>query len=271
MNATEHYSCGMDHYNSNRFDDAYREFSRAIELLPDYSDPLTGRGYVYSIQGDFIKAKIDFDHALRLNPSDADAWKGRADARQILGDFKNSISDYDTAIHLNPRDADYFRRRGDSHSAIGNLQNSMEDYRQAIALNPADPIPYYFLASHLSQAGFYGDAVYHYEEALKVDSNLDTFVYADYAWLLSTCPDTQLRNPAKAIQLAITACENSDWCEDQELGVLAAAYAASQDFANAVNYQTKAIHFACDDRLKLQQSRLEGYHLEKPCDYSEGP
>lgn len=271
MNATEHFNRGLDYYNANHFDDAESEFTRAIELSPDYSDPFTGRGYVHSLNGDYDKAVSDFNDAIRLNPSDADAWKGRADARQILGDFNDAISDYNTAIHLNPHDADCFHRRGDAHTTMGSIQNAIDDYRQAIALNPANPISHYFLASHLARTQSYAGAICHYEEALRIDLDLDAFVYASYAWLLATCPDAKLRNPCTAIRLARTACENTDWCEDQELGVLAAAYAANGDLPNAVRWQRNAVEYAYDNRKQLQQTRLEAYNSGKPCVYSEEP
>lgn len=271
MNATEHYNRGLNLYNASQYDDAQREFTRAIELSPDYPDPFTGRAYIHSLNGDYDKAVSDFNDAIRLNPSDTDAWKGRADARQILGKFNESISDYNTAVLLNPHDADSFHRRGDAHTAMGSIQNAIDDYRQAIALNPANPISHYSLASHLASTQSYADAIHHYREALRIDSDLDAFVYAFYAWLLATCPDAQLRNPRTAIQMATTACENTDWCEDQELGVLAAAYAANGDFPNAVRWQIRAVECAYDDRKELQQSRLELYHSGKPCVYSEEP
>ncbi len=271
MDAIEHFNRGLNHFDANQFDDAHREFTLAIEMAPDYADPFTGRGYVYSLNGDYNEAVSDFNEAIRLNSSDADAWKGRADARQILGEFKESINDYNNAIRLNPNDAHCFHRRGDAQTAIGNIQDAIADYLQAIALDPTNPVSHYLLASHLARTQAYADALHHYEEALRIDTNLDAFVFALFAWLLATCPEAPLRNPSKAVQLATTACEYADWCEDQPLGVLAAAYAANDDFANAIRWQTQAIECAYDDRKDLQQSRLESYNLGKPCVYTEDP
>lgn len=266
MDATEHFNRGLNYYDANHFDDAAGEFTLAIEMSPDYSDPFTGRGYIHSLNGDYHDAISDFTNAIRLNPSDADAWKGRADARQILGSFKESIADYDAAIRQNPHDADYFHRRGDAHSMIGNVSNAIADYRQALELNPSNPISHYLLASHLARAERYADSIHHYQAALQIDSELDAEVYAFYAWLLATCPQSHLHNPKEAIRLATIACDNTGWCEDQPLGILAAAYAANGEFANAINWQSKAIECANDDRRQLQQSRLELYKSGRPRD-----
>jgi len=202
---------------------------------------------------------------------DADAWSGRANARYLLSEFHDAIEDCNRAIRLNPDDADCFHRRGNAHSAIENIQDAIEDYRQAVALNPENPISRYFLASSLAQTECYADAIRHYRETLRIDSNLDVEVYAFYAWLLATCPDSGLRNPTEAIRTATIACEYTDWCEDQPLGILAAAHAANGDFPAAVHWQTKAIRFAYDDREGLQRSRLELYNSGRTCDGSGEP
>ncbi len=259
MDAIEHFNRGLRHYDACRFDEALSEFTLAIQLAPDYSDPYTGRGFVHSVNGDYRQAVSDFNSAIRLNPADAAAWKGRADARQILGQFDEAIRDYGEAIRLDPDGAGHFHRRGDAHSALGNLPQAIEDYRQATALNPANPTSHYFLASSLARAKSYAEAIHHYAEALRIDPDLDAEVYAFYAWLLATCPEADFRDPDQAIQLARIACELTDWSEDRPLGILAAAYAAKGDFSNAVTWQTKALEAAYEDRAELQHHRLERY------------
>ena len=271
MDATEHFNRGLSHYDASQFHDAHRDFTRAIELSPDYAAPYTVRGHIHLLDGNCQQAVSDFNQAIRLNPMDADAWSGRAGARYLLSEFHEAIEDCNQAIRLNPRDADCFHHRGNAHSAIENIQGAIEDYRQAVALNPENPISRYFLAWSLARTKCYADAIHHYREALRIDSNLDAEVYAFYAWLLATCPDSGLRNPTEAIRLATIACEDTGWCEDQPLGILAAAYAANGDFTAAVHWQTEAIRFAYDDRKGLQQSRLELFGSGRVCPDSEDP
>jgi len=145
----------------------------------------------------------------------------------------------------------------------GRLGNA-HDYRQAIALNPENPISQYFLAWSLWHERHYAEAIHHFGEALRIDSNLDDEVYVFYAWLLATCPEEQLRNPAEAIRLMSIPCDFKDWNEDQPLGVLAAAHAANGDFDQAVKWQTKALEIAYEDRKDLQNERLELYRAGRP-------
>ena len=80
---------------------------------------------------------------------------------------------------------------------------------------------------------------------------------------LATCPNPTYRDGKKAVEIAIEACELTRWKEAYCLETLAAAYAESGDFANAVKWQIKAIELEADPkekedyraRLKLFQER----------------
>lgn len=69
--------------------------------------------------------------------------------------------------------------------------------------------------------------------------------------------------------LATKACELSEWKEGSYLDTLAAAFAESGDWENAVKHQQQAIELATDEEKKQgQQVRLEFYKTQKP--YREG-
>jgi tetratricopeptide (TPR) repeat protein len=89
------------------------------------------------------------------------------------------------------------------------------------------------------------------------------------AWVLSIAPDEKLRDGARAVKLAETACEGAERKSANVLNILAAAYAEKGDFARAVAAATQAIDVARSEGnegfAKIIEGRLKLYEEGKPC------
>jgi tetratricopeptide (TPR) repeat protein len=87
------------------------------------------------------------------------------------------------------------------------------------------------------------------------------------AWLLATYPDPEVRDGTKAVDLATKAVEETGRANADFLDTLAAAYAESGDFAEAVRVQQEAIALlpAADaDRIADFTSRLRLFESDTP-------
>ncbi len=60
------------------------------------------------------------------------------------------------------------------------------------------------------------------------------------AWALAACPNAQLRNGAEAVELATRACELTGYQNPTPLATLAAAYAETGQFREAVSLAEQA-------------------------------
>lgn len=75
------------------------------------------------------------------------------------------------------------------------------------------------------------------------------------AWLLATCPDAQVRDGRRAVELARQVCESTAWENPSYLDTLAAAYAECGDFTEAVKWSTKAVELSSDaERQPLEET-----------------
>ena len=83
--------------------------------------------------------------------------------------------------------------------------------------------------------GKHAAAIADYEQALKLQPK-DDGVLNNLAWVLATSPDAKLRDGPKAIKLATQACEVTDYKAAHILSTLAAAYAETGDYQNAVKW-----------------------------------
>jgi hypothetical protein len=86
------------------------------------------------------------------------------------------------------------------------------------------------------------------------------------AWLLATCPDDQIRDGKNAVTLATKACDLSKWEKYEYVDTLAAAYAETGDFEQAVKYQKQAASMdgIPEDNRTNVQKRIELYLQHKP-------
>ena len=84
-------------------------------------------------------------------------------------------------------------------------------------------------------------------------------VLNNQAWLLATCSDAGIRDPAKAVDSATRACKLVRWNEYGFLDTLAATCAAADDLDAAAQCQSKAIEVAPEERKTGLRSRLDQY------------
>jgi hypothetical protein len=86
---------------------------------------------------------------------------------------------------------------------------------------------------------------------------------------MATCSEEKYRDGKRALEYAEKACELSGWKSWRELGTLAAAYAETGDFSNAMKWQEKAIELANEEQKQGGDEQLDLYRSHKP--YREIP
>ena len=84
-------------------------------------------------------------------------------------------------------------------------------------------------------------------------------VYNNLARLLATCPDSKIQDGQQAIAAARRACDLSGWVDFNTLNMLAATHAQAGQFAEAVEWQTKAVELAPVGARDELRRRLQRY------------
>lgn len=94
---------GMAWHHLFAFDEARRDYQRALHLRPDYPEALNNLGAVYYAKKDFHKAVKYYNKAIRLNPKAASVYSNLGTAYFALGKTEQGLGAYRTAFTLNPR------------------------------------------------------------------------------------------------------------------------------------------------------------------------
>jgi tetratricopeptide (TPR) repeat protein len=243
--------------------DAILDFDDAIRTDATCWRAVHNRGVLLAQAGQFEKAFDDFSRTIQLNPQFAKAYSNRAALFMVANNLNAAHQDYKHAIELDPNLAVAHRGCGRVCQLQGHLDDAVLHYDAAVQLAPNDAYAAACRADLLTDVGRYSDALAEYNRALQLDPK-SSQANCGSAWLLSTCPDSALRNPQLAVERANQAIELSGQNDAVSFDSLAAALACSGDFDGALKSINKAIELAPADERDAYKERLVVYQQAKP-------
>jgi tetratricopeptide (TPR) repeat protein len=104
--------------------------SKASKPELDY----TKRGTTYSKKGNYNEAIREYDKAIEVNPSYAIAYYNRSVAYTKTGQYDRAINDCDKVLQLDPKHANSYYNRGVSYWHLGSKSQAIEDLQAAAKL-----------------------------------------------------------------------------------------------------------------------------------------
>ena len=213
-----------------------------------------------------------FRHAIEVTKDNAFALNNLGYALINKGQYTEAINHYQEAIHLKPDDAQFRNNLGVALLGIGRASEAINELQKAIRLQPSYANAHNNLGSALAKKGRWDEAIVEHERALELQPN-DMGSQNNLAWLLATCPQANLRNGAKAVELAEAASRSRNGTGWDYLDTLAATYAEAGQFPQAVEAGSRALALAVRRtnapvaeiraRLKLYEAGLP-YHETAP-------
>jgi tetratricopeptide (TPR) repeat protein len=193
-----------------------------------------------------------------------ETYHQRAQALLRKGDTEGALADLTKT---------YFYR-GLDHYARKEPGRALADFKQSILLQPKWAEAHNHRGQAYSLNKDYVQAAADYRQAISLDAKY-ALAHANLARLLASCPNANLRDGAQALRHARKACELTEGPDASSLDALAAAWAETGQFQNAVQAQKEALeapNFPPTQREWARQ-RLELYRQGKPYrdDGREGP
>jgi Flp pilus assembly protein TadD len=125
----------------------------------------------------------------------------------------------------------------------GRVQEAIGHYEQAVRIRPGHAETLNNLGDALSRVGKLSAAIVQYEQALQIEPDLPG-AQNNLAWLLATLVPADGGDPVRAVILAQRACELTNNRVAAYFDTLAAAYAATGRFNDAIATAQKGIELA---------------------------
>ena len=217
-------------------------WTHALAVTSDNDLAHNNLGYLCIDRGELDKAISHFEAASRIRSRKLDphydvgsafVQMNLADALGLKGLADEAMVHYEEAIKLVPNYAEAYYNRGNILFANGRLDEAIADWEKTLQIQPNDADAHTCLGNALLRQGLRTEAIAHYEKAMVLAPE-DPHSRNNIAWLLATSSDATIRDGAKAVGFANEAVQLSGGREPSFLRTLAAAYAESGRFSEAV-------------------------------------
>jgi len=141
--AKDYFDSALDKDEANDYYGAIADYSKVIELNPNYSDAYKNRGNSKDNLKDYYGAIADYTKAIELDPNNSAAYFLKGYSKNSLKDYYGAIADYTKSMELDPNNSDiiYFYR-GVSKNSLKDYSGAISDYTKAIELYPNNATAY---------------------------------------------------------------------------------------------------------------------------------
>ena len=157
------------------YDRALEDYDKAIEIDPNYAPAYTNRGVTYGHKSNYEQAIKDYNKAIELDSKYAEAYYNRGTTYYDKKDYDRTISDLSRAIELNPNKANYFVNRGNAYKAKENYERALQDYTQAIGLNANYAVAFNNRGSVYDDKKDYRQAILEFTRAIELEPKDATY------------------------------------------------------------------------------------------------
>jgi tetratricopeptide (TPR) repeat protein len=246
----------------DKTDAALEQIEAALKLDPHSAGALLLRARIYQQAGDLKKAKLDVDHVLRAQPGQAQALQMRALLAAGSGDFNRAIEDMKLLVKAIPDSVELQMQLALFYTANKQTDQAVAAYTEIIEKDKENWLAYRGRADAYLNVGKHAEAVADYDAALKLQPK-NSGLLNNLAWVLATSPDDKLRNGKRAVELAKQGCEVTEYKQAHILSTLAAAYAESGNFDEAVKWSKKAVETGPEGIKSQLEKELESYQAKK--------
>ncbi len=253
--------------NQEKDEAALQQLNEAQKMQPGNPFVLLLRAGMLDEMEKPEEALKDVDQVLKLRPDNEQAIRYRVALLAKLKRINEAIDELTRLLEKKPNQPTLQLQLALLYTLDKKPQKAIDLYSQILEKDPKNGEALRGRANSYLGMGKHVEAVADFRRAYELDPD-DPNMLNNYAWVLATSPEESIRDGQRAIELAMHACEITDYKEAHILSTLAAAYAESGDFENAMKWSQKAIDMGKEqnrqDIADALGKELENYQAKKP-------
>jgi len=166
--AIDYSNRAFTYYSLHRYEEALRDYNRAIALDPSNAVAYSSRGTAYDGQHRYEEALRDYTRAIALDPSYANAYSNRGGSYLRLGRYEEALRDYDKAIALDPDYVVAYGNRAAVYRTLDRYEEALRDYDKVIALDPSNSIAHFNRGVAMANRGRFEESLSSFEQAVQL-------------------------------------------------------------------------------------------------------
>jgi tetratricopeptide (TPR) repeat protein len=184
-----------------------------------------------------------WSHALASTTDNTVAEGALGDACFAKGKWQEAMTYFQNSLRIEPNQVSILSSLGVFFLELGQANESLAHLQRALELEPNFADAHFNLGNTYLQIGQVKEALSHYDRALGIAPD-DTQALNNMSWTLATWPDAQIRDGAKAVELAERADALTRNTSPIISATLAAAYAEAGRFGEAQATAQRALELA---------------------------
>jgi tetratricopeptide (TPR) repeat protein len=223
--------------------DALPHFREAARLNPNNAQYQNDLAVALVATGNRPESLQYYARAAQLEPGNAEYQNNFATAALRAGDLKIAEQHFRAAIQDDPKFGEAYSNLGALLYMSGQFIDAANIYAEAVRLSPTNAGIHFNAGLAFLRARRMDDAKTQLNEASRLRPDWPDPLAAE-AWALATSPDDQARNGPEAVKLAEKAADLTGRRQPAILNTLAAAYAESGRFDEALATARQALDLA---------------------------
>lgn len=128
-------------------EDAIKDYSKAIEINPNYTGAYWNRGDTYKLMGKYPEAINDYTTAFSLSTSEsskATILYNRGQVKVLMGDYAGAVNDYTQSIGVKPTTSSYYYRGKVQFIYMNKSAEAKPDFEKTLSLIDSKSMYYPF-------------------------------------------------------------------------------------------------------------------------------
>ncbi|HYU75086.1 MAG TPA: tetratricopeptide repeat protein [Ktedonobacteraceae bacterium] len=154
---------------NGKWEDALRDFDKALGYIPDDVRAITRRSVTYVLMSRYQDALADLGHAIALDEKDVWAIAIRGETYRRMGQYQEALADLDRAVDLDEKNAWVIAIRGETYRRMGRYQDALDDLNRALTLDEKETWAIAIRGEIYRRMGRYEEALTDLSRAIALD------------------------------------------------------------------------------------------------------